>query len=162
MCPKPSATIQKRDYATTAEQIASQLVSHSGGQERATTTTIAKIAISQTVNWRIRPMEINPETINIAYSELSDAVMDYQDAANSEELANADLKTLIAEATANGDIEGKNQAARDAAARTMFADQYHVLSNMSIKTRAVKLRLDLAKIEVERIKTMLRVMELSK
>lgn len=107
-------------------------------------------------------MEINPETINIAYSELSDAVMDYQDAANSEELANADLKTLIAEATANGDIEGKNQAARDAAARTMFADQYHVLSNMSIKTRAVKLRLDLAKIEVERIKTMLRVMELSK
>ncbi len=106
-------------------------------------------------------MNLSIEIIDTIYAELSESTATYQDAANSEALADADLKSMVAEATAGGHIIGENQQLRDAAAREMFADQFRALNEMHIDTIAKRLRLDLARIEIERVKMGLRVMELA-
>ncbi len=106
-------------------------------------------------------MNLSIENIDIIYTELADATKAH-DTAAAEIIANeADLKTLKAEAMAGGHIEGKNQAARDAAAREMFRDQHETLAQQKHALTSKRLRLDLAKIEVDRARMTLRLMELN-
>ena len=106
-------------------------------------------------------MNLSIETIDTIYTELADATKAH-DTAAAEIIANeADLKTLTAEAIAGGHVEGKNQAARDANAREMFRDQHETLARQKSDLAPKRLRLDLAKIEIERAKMIARVMELT-
>ena len=106
-------------------------------------------------------MKLTNEVIDTIYTELADATKAYTERAFAHTKIEQDLKAIIAEATASGHITGKNQQLRDAAAREMFGDKFHALEGSALFVASDKLRLDLAKIEIERAKMTLRVMELS-
>ena len=106
-------------------------------------------------------MELTTEVIDTIYTELAQATTAH-DTAAAEIIDNeTDLKILVAEAVNNGDVTGKNAQQRDAAAREMFRDQYETLAAQKRDLAPLRLRLDLAKIEIEKARATLRLMELN-
>ena len=100
-------------------------------------------------------------TINLAFEALHTATIEYNN--RSAVLANleADLGAKKSTGLANGSIEGKNAELREAAALEFLRNEYNAVAVVDRKFRDAKLNLDIARIEVERIKTILRLFEVS-
>jgi uncharacterized membrane protein YqiK len=100
------------------------------------------------------------ETVTSAYDNLTAATIGYHNAAKNEASLDTEIKRAVAEATANGTIAGKNQQLRDAEARELYADRFRALDAASEETARRRLHLDLARIEIERVRMIQRIMEL--
>lgn len=104
---------------------------------------------------------ITAQEINTAYTALASATEDYTDAAELEINSKATLDKAILVATARGQIDGKNEQARLAQARELLADRFALNEAHAADTRRARLILDLARIEVERVRALLRLNELA-
>jgi hypothetical protein len=96
--------------------------------------------------------------INEAYNELTAATINHFAAVQEETQLDAAVKQNVAKALFDGTISGGNQQTRDAAARKMFEDEYAALETAQQRTRERRLELDLANIEVERVRIVQRFM----
>lgn len=104
---------------------------------------------------------LNEQTINGAYGELADATTEYRRVESDHLQMKALLDADIAKALASGEIVGKNETERHAAARERFAAQFVNLELLDHARRHARLRHELAGIEVERVRSLLRLMEVT-
>ena len=103
---------------------------------------------------------MEPHEITVAYQYLIESTKDY--AANSEHVieTKAELDKNIAMAYANGSVQGKNQSERDGWIAQNFEKQTKALEVAQSDERKAKLQLDIARIEVEKVRALLRLEEL--
>lgn len=104
---------------------------------------------------------LNEQTITSAYAELAEATKAYRNAENDHITYKMILDTDIAKALASGAITGKNETERQAAARERFAIGFDELESLSKASRMAKLRHELAQIEVEKVRSLLRLAEVT-
>lgn len=104
---------------------------------------------------------LNEQTITSAYVELANATAQYRGAENDYITWKAGLDADIAKALASGEITGKNETERQAAARERFAIGFDELESLSVDSRIAKLRHELAQIEVEKVRSLLRLAEVA-
>lgn len=99
--------------------------------------------------------------ITVAYRYLVEATKDY--AAESENVITlkASLDVNIAKAYAAGIVQGKNQSERDGWIANEFEPIIQCLETAQEDERKAKLQLDIARIEVEKVRALLRLMELT-
>ena len=105
---------------------------------------------------------LNENQINSIYDDLRVALADYRAAEQEHIDARARLDAAIAKALLAGEITGKNETERQAAARTLFAAQFTEAEGLESRARLVKLAYDCAQIEAERVRSLLRLMEATK
>lgn len=72
----------------------------------------------------------------------------------------AELKVKINKAVAVGQIAGKNQTERDASTQEVFANELSDLELLKDEERQTRIGMELARIEVERVRSLLRLLEL--
>lgn len=101
----------------------------------------------------------NRQMIIDAYHALERAQRAYGWAGYKVANAKADLERAEAGALVQG-VAGKNEAERKATLRLMLAEDYAELTAAETTEREMRLDLDLARIEVERVKALLRLAEL--
>jgi len=99
--------------------------------------------------------------ISTAYDQLTHATTAAFIAAETAANAKAALEVARAEATHDGRIDGKNQEQREAQARQVLTCQYNALEVADTAARYTRHGLDLARIEVERVRVILRLAELT-
>jgi len=97
-----------------------------------------------------------------AFEELAAATSDYARAAFVAACSKQELEAAKAEGLASGVIEGKNAELREAKAREVLVGFYANVEAAEQTEHNCRLRLDLARIEVDSIKTLLRYLEYSK
>ena len=97
--------------------------------------------------------------ITQAYRRLSNALGDAHELSESAIKARTAVSTLVAEATFDGRIDGKNEAAREAQARALFADAYKSLDEAERWAREVRHRVEVQRLEVEEARARLRLAE---
>ena len=104
---------------------------------------------------------LNADVINDAYGTLRTA--QEQAYLHGERVidAKSDVESKLLGRLADGSIVGKNQALRDAYAREVLASEYATLEIAEEANRTAKLDLDLARLEVDRLKMLLRLAELT-
>ena len=105
---------------------------------------------------------LNENQINSTYDDLRVALADYRAAEQEHIDARARLDAAIAKALLAGEIIGKNETERQAAARTLFAAQFTEAEGLESRARLAKLAYDCAQIEAERVRSLLRLMEATK
>ena len=105
-------------------------------------------------------MIAEPE-VNKAYEVLAMQTQNHANAVISAINTKATYDRLVASALANGEIEGKNAEIRTANAQEKFAFEFRKMNDAQDEERAARLDLDLARIEVERVRALLRLMELT-
>jgi len=71
------------------------------------------------------------------------------------------LETEEASAMAGGQFDGKNAETRKAQAREFFNDKYMELATAENGERSARYHYDLAQLDVETVKTLLRIAELT-
>lgn len=71
------------------------------------------------------------------------------------------LDHLVAEARHNGALEGKKEKDREAHAMVKFEMEYEAVQSAQVAHKKAKILEDLAKIEVDKIKYTIRLMEAS-
>ena len=98
--------------------------------------------------------------IDTAYAELRSAMRTHQEWAQMLAEAKHELETTKRQGLANGTIEGKNPEMREAAAQQMLSAHYAAVAELESAGSKAQLVLDLAKLEVERIRLHLRYAEL--
>ena len=103
-------------------------------------------------------MEIQ-EHINSAYGRLMTATEEAHGIGERLIEEEAKLNRDKAKALADGIIDGKNEAAREGQAFALFINQYAEVDSLAKVNRLAKLRLDLARLEVERVRALLRLLE---
>ncbi len=99
--------------------------------------------------------------IDTAYAELRSAMRTHQEWAQLLAEAKYELETTKRQGLANGTIEGKNPEMREAAAQQMLSAHYAVVAELESAVEKAQLVLDLAKLEVERIRLHLRYQEVT-
>jgi len=72
-----------------------------------------------------------------------------------------DLDLARAAALAGGEINGKNEAQREAELRVLFRDAYNSLQAAEGRARFTRHQADVAQLEVDRIRLRVRLMELA-
>lgn len=82
--------------------------------------------------------------INTALEAYRAAAQNHADAQAERHRAKSELEGAIAEAKANGDIEGKNEGEREAHARMKFASLYNALYNADRELIFARMHLDIA------------------
>lgn len=85
-----------------------------------------------------------------------------QKSAEKYEMAKEELETNILLATASGDIQGKNEGERKAAAIAKFADDHAKVEALRMIYKSNANRLELAKINLACLRDLLRIEELAK
>ncbi len=108
---------------------------------------------------------VTEENIHAVYDKLSTATENFLQAATDELLVKTDLDRKKAGALADGTIENmidgrSNAEKREAVARELFASDYNTLDKIQDVLRQRRLRLDLARIDVEKVRMLLRLSEL--
>lgn len=98
--------------------------------------------------------------INAVYNELKTAHEFYTIAAEDLLLSQTALKREKARALADGIIEGKNADARESAAQEHFSEWYGNIDEQQQHTNKCRLRLDLARFDVEEVRLLVRLDEL--
>ena len=104
---------------------------------------------------------LNLDEITIVYQQVASAKEALHDI--GEMVINAEMALEAAKAVAisTGEINGKNQAQRDANIAIMFADQIAELERLQKDHRQAKLDHELALLELSRIKMLMRLAELT-
>lgn len=106
-------------------------------------------------------MKLTAKQIDQTFDELVQATAAHYRATEQELTTKLTLETAVAEGLANGTIDGKNEQLRQAKAREMLADLYAAYEDATTAARLSRLKLEVAKLEMERVKTMIRVKELN-
>jgi len=100
--------------------------------------------------------------INCTYDDLRLALSAYRAVEQKHIDAKARLDADIAKALLSGEIAGKNETERKAAAQIYFADRYIEVAELESRASLAKLTYDCAQIEAERVRLLLRLMEVTK
>lgn len=104
---------------------------------------------------------ITETELNAAYVNLTSAMTQAHAAARAEVDAKRGLEKARLAAITDGRIDGKNAELREAAAREALADLYASLEEAERVASDARLALDLAKLEVERVRALLRITEVA-
>jgi len=102
---------------------------------------------------------MNEEIINKAYNELAEAKKKLFVVGERAISAKAALEARKVTAIVNGEIEGKNAEAREAAAKALLFLEYEALESAEVDERFARQDYDIAYIEVERVRALLRLQE---
>lgn len=101
------------------------------------------------------------DAVDGAYAYLAERQVVAFDAAEQVARLKCELELARAEALVNGPIYGKNEAARDAELRVRFQEQYGALDVAEAGARLTRHQADVARLEVERLRLRVRLMELA-
>lgn len=101
-------------------------------------------------------LELGKETINDAYENLGECKSAYANALEKSLELSAALEKAKAIALSDGTIQGKNDTERKAAVYTQFSDFIECVEEAERITRAARLDVELAEIEVKRVETLIR------
>ena len=96
-------------------------------------------------------MNVTPQMIITAYDNLADALDAWKTVEIELSLAKCDLDTAHAQALASGQIEGRNQEQRAAAARELLADLFATVAKLEIEAAEARLAHDLAYIQRKKV-----------
>lgn len=104
---------------------------------------------------------MDEETINLTYRILKNKMKAHHEAAGQAILT----KTMLDKATltrlADGTITGKNEQLREASARELLPHLYRDAEDAAEDEREAKLYLDLARADVECVRALLRLAEIT-
>ena len=103
---------------------------------------------------------VTEEDVREAYTRLHDYMIFYSRAAVDMVNARRKLETERADAISRGMIIGKNQDEREASARSVCAAAYAWLETAETAERSARDTLDMAKLEVEMIRLLVRLMSI--
>ena len=103
---------------------------------------------------------IKVSTIEIAFSDMVESKKEHYRTAEKLANAKAELEKQKLIGLADGTIDGKNAELREASAREKLADLYANAEKAEAAEREARLNLDISQIEVDRLKTILRLAEL--
>ncbi len=106
-------------------------------------------------------MNVTTQAIDTAYSALRAALQKAHHTGQAAIDAKTKLERRKLAALVAGSITGKNAEEREAAARKRFADLYTELEEAERTAADAKLELDLARLEVDRVRCLLRLDELT-
>ena len=104
---------------------------------------------------------MNEEMITNAYEDLALAKEEVFQTGEHTIEKKAALEWRKVDAMQNGEIEGKNAEVRDAAAKALLAPEYEVLELAEKDERKARFDYDMAFIEVERVRAVLRLLEIT-
>jgi hypothetical protein len=101
---------------------------------------------------------MDEQTITAAYSKLSQTRVELWGAIERTIRAKLDVEKDRAARIMTGEIAGKNEAERDARARELLGSLYLALESSETDERQARLQHDLAKIEVDRVELIVRLL----
>ncbi len=104
---------------------------------------------------------ITARHINEAYDDLSRATRAVAAVTDQEAARRAALETKKAELLAMGTIDGKNAEVREAQLRDRLATEYAELADVQSNVAGARTNLAVCQIEVERCKTLLKLLEVT-
>lgn len=105
-------------------------------------------------------MKLTSEAIEAAYEALKAAVIAAFDAGEAAIAARTALEAMRLSMLMTGEIAGKNEAEREAKARQLLEEKYEGVDVCEALARREKTALELARLDVERVRAELRLMEL--
>lgn len=105
---------------------------------------------------------ITDKQINAAYDDLRRATQDLARATELEAAQRAALESKKAELLAMGTIDGKNAEVREGQLRERLAEEYAALTNEQNRLAGARTVVTVCQIEVERCKTLLKFLEVTK
>lgn len=108
---------------------------------------------------------VTEEKIKVAYAVLRISTAEFLEASNKEVVLKTRLEKLRATALNDGTIEEivgprSNAEKREAAAMKLFANVYQELEDTQTHLQGARLALDLARIDVEEVRMLMRLSEL--
>lgn len=104
--------------------------------------------------------EMTKETIGAVYEALKVAVVNAFDAGEAAIAAKNSLEAMRLSMLMTGEIDGKNEAQREAKARQILEEKYGALEICEAEARRTRTALEVAKLNVEQVRAQLRLMEL--
>ena len=102
---------------------------------------------------------LNPEVITEAYDGLTVAKVAYAESLEKSLTLETALEKEKAAALSDGTIQGKNDTERKAAVNLRFAEAITALEDAARATRAARLEVELAEIEVKLVETLVRFLK---
>ena len=105
---------------------------------------------------------IDADTINAAYKALESAQIEVFNATGGVNLGKKSLAKRRAELLESGEIDGKNAETREAQLNTRTEAEANKLESFEGMARQADLRLRCAQLEVERCKTLLKLVEVTR
>ena len=103
---------------------------------------------------------MDEDTIKLAYTILKDKMKAHHSAAGLVILTKAMLERATLARLADGTITGKNEQLREASARELLPHLYRDFENAAENEREAKLKLDIARADVECTRALLRLAEI--
>jgi len=104
---------------------------------------------------------VNQDMLKSAYDALVIATTNAQCAGLKYEQQKTALETSVLRATANGEIQGKNEGERKAAALAMFSGDYEAQNKLEEEAKRAQFALELCKIKLNFIRDSIRLDELA-
>lgn len=117
---------------------------------------------SRPANRKENEMIVTVEELKQAYDAVSATTENAMKAGVAFELQKEAVETTTLQAIASGEIQGKNEGERKAAALSMFANGYSKLAELEHEYRINSNALALAKIHLDFVRDCIRVEELAK
>lgn len=105
---------------------------------------------------------IDADQINAAYDRLNRATYNMADATELEAAQRAALEAKKAELLAMGVIDGKNAETREGQLRERLAEDYEFVAKVQVEVAKARTNLTACQIDVERCKTLLKLLEVTK
>ena len=96
-----------------------------------------------------------------AFENLQAARESLYSAAENAIQTKADFETQKVDLSLSGKLDGKNAELREAQARTFLTDAFDAVAIVERSERAARYKFDKASIDVDTVKTLLRIAELS-
>ena len=106
-------------------------------------------------------LEEMEKLVEETYGDLFEVTDSYLNASQNVIEFDRDLKVSINQAVANGEVFGKNQTERDAATQSLFGERFDKLNALKDNESSYRTDLDLVRIRVERVRALLRLLELA-
>lgn len=104
---------------------------------------------------------VNQDMLKTAYDALVIATTNAQGAGLEYERQKEDIETMTLRAIVSGEIQGKNEGERKAAALAMFQVGYSNLSKLELEAKQAQFALELCKIKLNFIRDSIRLDELA-
>lgn len=101
------------------------------------------------------------DAITTSYEALKAAVLDAFEANETAIVTKNALEAMRLSMMMTGEIDGKNEAQREAQARQLLDGKYQAVEMSESAARLAKTRLEIARLDVEKNRAQLRVMELA-
>ena len=96
-----------------------------------------------------------------AFDNIKGARIELFDAVEKSIEAKTNLEADKAAALSSGKFDGKNAEIREAQAREFLKNRYNDLETMEARERSARYNFDLASLDVDTVKTLLRIAELT-